>query len=129
PTPEMKAAIIEDLMAATDPQAVGDMVSRLNSAQPGFRTLMSKTISALGTAGPVSDLAAIDPRWERPQFWVAIVEALSPLTDRNLLAAVDMGRDTSGALVPLPEESSANLPILLRTFWIAAIVTLACAAI
>ncbi|MCX8995502.1 ABC transporter permease [Rhizobiaceae bacterium BDR2-2] len=129
PTPEMKAAMVDDLKAATDAQAVGDMVSRLNSAQSGFRTLMSKTIRTLATADPAPDLAAIDPRWERPQFWIAIADALSPLTDRNILAAVDMGRDTSGAIVRLPEEASANLPILLRTFWIAALVTLACVVI
>lgn len=129
PTPEMKAAILADLREATDAQAVGDMVSRLNSAQSGFRTLMSKTMNALSGAEPPADLAAIDPRWDRPQFWVAITDALSPLTDRNLLAAVDMGRDTSGSIVSLPAEASANRAILLRTFWIAALVTFACAAI
>ncbi|MGO8285332.1 ABC transporter permease [Rhizobium ruizarguesonis] len=129
PKPEMKAAIVADLKAADDTQAVGDMVRRLNSAQSGFRTLMSKTISAVKDSETSPDLASIDPRWEKPQFWIAIVDALSPLTDRNLLAAVDLTRDSSGAIASMPEDSSANRVIMLRTFWIAALVTLACAAI
>lgn len=47
PTAEMKEALAADLRAADDRQAVGDMTRRLNSAQPGFRTLMSRTTRAL----------------------------------------------------------------------------------
>ncbi|MDX3924286.1 MAG: ABC transporter permease [Shinella sp.] len=129
PTPEMEAALIADLRQATDTQAVGDMVRRLNSAQSGFRTLMSKTISALRDNDDPPDLAGIDPRWQRPQFWVAIADALSPTTDRHLLAALDLARDSSGNIVSLPPDASANRVIMLRTFWIAALVTIACAAI
>ncbi|MEP9398933.1 ABC transporter permease [Mesorhizobium sp. KR2-14] len=129
PTPEMKAAIAADLKAATDTQAVGDMVRRLNSAQSGFRTLMGKTISAVQGSETPPDLAAIDPRWEKPEFWLAISDALSPTTDRNLLAALDLTRDASGNVVALPADASANRVIMLRTFLIAGLVTLACAAI
>jgi len=129
PTPEMKAAIAADLKAATDTQAVGDMVRRLNSAQSGFRTLMAKTISAVQSSETPPDLAAVDPRWEKPVFWLAISDALSPTTDRNLLAALDLSRDASGKIVALPADASANRVIMLRTFLIAAMVTLACAAI
>ncbi len=129
PTPEMKAAIAADLKAATDTQAVGDMVRRLNSAQSGFRTLMGKTISAVQGSETPPDLAAVDPRWEKPEFWLAISDALSPTTDRNLLAALDLTRDASGSIVALPADASANRVIMLRTFLIAGLVTLACAAI
>ncbi|MCG5479300.1 ABC transporter permease [Sinorhizobium alkalisoli] len=129
PTPEMKSAIVADLREANDTQAVGDMVRRLNSAQSGFRTLMSKTLSAIRDNDRPPELSAIDPRWEKPQFWLAIVDALSPVTDRNLLAAVDLTRDASGGVVAMSEGTSANRAIMLRTFWIASLVTLACAAI
>ncbi|QRM57329.1 ABC transporter permease [Sinorhizobium sp. BG8] len=129
PTPEMKEALVRDLRQATDTQAVGDMVRRLNSAQSGFRTLMSKTLRAIEDPNATIDLAAVDPRWEKPQFWLAISDALSPTTDRHLLAAVDLTRDASGSIVSLPEGTSANRVIMLRTFWIAALVTLAAAAI
>ncbi len=129
PSPEMKQALVADLKASTDQQAVGDMVRRLNSAQSGFRTLMSKTLSAIEKGDPVPDLEMIDKRWSRPEFWHAIANALSPTTDRNLLAAVDMERDTSGEIVSMAPGTSANRAIMLRTFWIAALVTLACAII
>lgn len=128
PTPEMKQALIADLKASTDQLAMGDMIRRLNSAQPGFRTLMTKTVSALEKT-PATDLEVIDKRWSQPQYWRAVTGALSPWTDRNLLAAVDMERDASGNLASKDTGTSANRAIMLRTFWIAALVTLACALI
>ena len=129
PTPQMKQALVADLKASPDQQAVGDMVRRLNSAQSGFRTLMSKTLSAIEKGDPAPDLEIVDKRWSRPEFWRAIANALSPVTDRNLLAAVDMERDASGEIVSMAAEASANRAIMARTFWIAALVTLACVAI
>lgn len=130
PTPEMQTALIADLKAVEDTQALGDMVRRLNSARSGFRTLMSKTTSALSDeADPPADLVSIDKRWERPEFWLAIADALSPLTDRNLLAAVDLGRNADGEIEHLPADQSVNRVILVRTFWISALVTFACIAI
>lgn len=130
PTMPMQAALMEDLKAVDDDQALGDMVRRLNSARSGFRTLMAKTTSALDdTANPPADLVSIDQRWERLEFWLAIADALSPYTDRNLLAAVDLGRNAAGSIEHLPAEQSVNRVILVRTFWIAALVTFACACI
>lgn len=130
PTMPMQTALMEDLRTVDDDQALGDMVRRLNSARSGFRTLMSKTTSALeDTANPPADLISIDKRWEKPEFWLAIADALSPLTDRNLLAAVDLGRNSAGEIEHLPAEQSVNRVILVRTFWIAALVTFTCACI
>lgn len=130
PSMAMQAAMMEDLKAVDDDQALGDMVRRLNSARSGFRTLMGKTTSALAdTANPPADLVSIDKRWEKPEFWLAIADALSPYTDRNLLAAVDLGRNTSGDIEHLAPDQSVNRVILVRTFWIAALVTFFCAMI
>lgn len=130
PTIPMQMALMEDLKAVNDDQALGDMVRRLNSARSGFRTLMGKTTSALKeTANPPVDLVSIDKRWEKPEFWLAIADALSPYTDRNLLAAVDLGRNAAGDIEHLPPDQSVNGVILMRTFWIAALVTFACVCI
>lgn len=130
PSMSMQTALMEDLRAVDDDQALGDMVRRLNSARSGFRTLMAKTTRALADAdNPPPDLVSIDRRWDEPDFWIAIADALSPLTDRNLLAAVDLGRNAAGAIEQLPADQSVNRVILLRTFWIAALVTVACALI
>ena len=130
PSEAMQRAIIEDLKAVNDDQALGDMVRRLNSARSGFRTLMGKTMTAVAdSANPPTDLVSIDKRWEKPEFWLAIADALSPYTDRNLLAALDLGRNAAGAIEALPADQSVNRVILVRTFWIAALVTFACACI
>lgn len=126
PSPDIQAAFLTDIAAINDDQAWGDLVRRLNSAQPGFRSLMSKTRSAV--AG--TDLVSIDPRWGAPEYWLAIQEAsASAYTDRYLLAAVDLERDGAGAIAPMPEDASANRLIMARTFFTSAVVTLICVLI
>jgi putative spermidine/putrescine transport system permease protein len=125
PPTEMQQALVRDLRAIDDDQVLGDLVRRLNSAQPGFRTLMRKTVSAArDSTGPL-DLVELDARWREVAFWRAIAEATNPYTDRNLLAAIDLQRDPSGTVMMIPEGESANRAILLRTFLVAATVTLA----
>lgn len=53
---------------------------------------------------------------------LAEVDALEPTTDRYLLAAVDLERDKAGEIAMLPDGASANRTILIRTFWIAAVI-------
>jgi putative spermidine/putrescine transport system permease protein len=127
PSAELQAAFVADLRQATDEQAVGDMVRRLNSAQSGFRTLMSKTLKAVQDKpeAPV-DLVALDKKWSQPQYWKAITDALSPTTDRYLLAAVDLMRSDAGEIVSQPPEHTINVAIFERTFWISATVTVFC---
>jgi putative spermidine/putrescine transport system permease protein len=130
PSAKMQSALIADLKDIEDTQALGDMVRRLNSARSGFRSLMSKTMTTLGEQSPApTDLVSIDPRWSQPQFWLAISDALSPVTDRNLLAALDMQRNPGGEIERLASDQSVNTVIFARTFWIALTVTLACVAI
>jgi putative spermidine/putrescine transport system permease protein len=124
-------ALVQDLKAATDEQALGEAVRRLNSAASGFRTLLGRTITAVQDAPDPAqvDLLAIDARWKDTRFWVAIKEAMPPYTDRNVLAALDMKRDASGSIVVEAADASAHRLIMLRTFLVAAMVTIACAAI
>ncbi|ARM10451.1 MULTISPECIES: ABC transporter permease [Rhizobium] len=125
PSDEMPTALVDDLKSLDDDQNLGEVVRRLNSAQPGFRTLMRKTVAAVrDSTGPIS-LPEIDTRWNDAAFWRAIAEATEPYTDRNLLAAVDLQHDASGTIVAMPAGESANQAILLRTFAVAAVVTLA----
>ena len=129
PTPQMKQALIEDLRALDNDETLGDVTRRLNSAQSGFRTLMGKTARAARSGEPV-DLEDLDERWKDPAFWNAVVTAATAsYTDRNLLAALDLQRDASGAIEALPADASANRDIIQRTFVISALVTLFCIAI
>jgi len=128
PPKPVQDALVADLRAPTDQMAFGDAVRRLNSEASGFRTLLGRTASTVRDAPPEQpiDLAAIDPRWGEANYWQAMKRAMPNYTDRNLLAAVDLKRDNAGSVVA---DASANRIIMLRTFTIAGLVTLICAAI
>lgn len=128
PPKAVQDALVADLRRPTEQMAFGDAVRRLNSEASGFRTLLSRTASAVrdAPAGQAIDLAAIDKRWGDPAFWQAMQRAMPRYTDRNLLAAVDLKRDTDGSIVA---DTSANRTIMVRTFIIAGLVTLLCALI
>ena len=131
PPEATRKALVQDLSAASDEQALGEAVRRLNSAASGFRTLLGRTIPAVKAApNPAQvDLPAVDARWSDTRFWVALKEAMPPYTDRNILAAIDMKRDASGSIVGEAADASAHRLIMLRTLMVAAIVTVACAVI
>ncbi|CAL79829.1 putative Spermidine/putrescine ABC transporter (permease protein) [Bradyrhizobium sp. ORS 278] len=126
PPATAQAALADDIRALRNDEQFGDLVRRLNSAQSGFRSLLGKTRRALDGAGTV-DLANIDSRWTETSYWVTIGEAVaSPWTDKNLLAAVDLERNSAGNVAAMPEGASANRLIMIRTFVTSALVTLAC---
>jgi len=129
PTAAQQAAVVADIRALTNDELFGDLVRRLNSAQSGFRSLLGKTRRAID-GGSDLQLATIDSRWSDLSYWRTIGDAVaSRWTDTNLLAAIDLERNTDGAVVAMPEGASANRLILIRTFVTSAIVTLACIAI
>src|ERR1700753_2307680 len=129
PDASIQSALVADLRALGNDEQFGDLVRRLNSALSGFRSLLGKTRRAIGGAGDV-DLASIDARWAELSYWTTISDAVaSRWTDSNLLAAVDLERNSAGAIVAMPDGASANRLVLIRTFVISAIVTLACIAI
>jgi putative spermidine/putrescine transport system permease protein len=131
PPDRVQRALVDDLRQAGDQQVLGEAVRRLNSAASGFRTLLTRTVSSVRDApnADVVDLAAIDPRWKDRRFWIALKDAVPPYTDRNLLAAVDLTRNANGRIVSEAPDASAHRLIMFRTFLVAAIVTLVCAAI
>ncbi|WP_262299248.1 ABC transporter permease [Microvirga sesbaniae] len=131
PSQATRKALVQDLSAASEEQALGEAVRRLNSAASGFRTLLGRTIPAVKAAPDPAqvDLAAVDPRWNDTRFWVALKEAMPPYTDRNILAALDLKRDASGIIVAEAADVSAHRLIMLRTLMVAAMVTVACAVI
>ena len=135
PSSAIQAAVAADLRTNDDRSVLGDAVRRLNSAMPGFRSLLSSTYRAVrstdqGEDGKArDDLVSIDARWGEAATWRALARAVPPYTDRYLLAAVDLHRDGEGAIVSGSGEASANRIILQRTFVIAATVTLLAIAI
>ena len=130
PPADAQQAFANDIRNITDDELFGDLVRRLNSAKSGFRTLMTKTRNAVTENEDLTDLVSVDKRWADPAFWIAIQDAASAsLTDRNLLAAVDLQRDVDGHIVNAPVGTSANRTTLFRTMIMAGVVTLCCIAV
>lgn len=128
PDDDIQAAFRADIAANTDDMAMGDLIRRLNSAKSGFRSLMGKTVPAV-RENPQVMLAEVDRRWADPAYWLAIRDNASPYTDTYLLATLDYERGADGSIQPMPEGSSANTTIILRTLWVSALVTLCCLAV
>ncbi len=128
---EVQTAFIQDLRGSDDQEIFGNAVRRLNSDLSGFRSLLTRSRSAVRDAAPETpiDLAAIDLRWSEPRYWAVIKAAMPRYTDRNLLAAVDLKRDQSGGIIAEAADASANRQIMLRTLIVAGLVTALCAAI
>lgn len=131
PPAPLQAALVRDLRADTPQERFGDAVRTLNSQQAGFRTLLPRTARAVREAGEadVADLATVDPRWGDLAYWLALKRSMPAYTDANLLAAVDLKRSDDARIEPVESDFAVNRAIMLRTFIIAAQVTLLCAAI
>lgn len=125
PSEGIQAAFRADIVANTDDMSMGDVTRRLNSTKSGFRSLMGRTVRAV-RENPDTALIEIDERWGATEYWRAIRENASPYTDAFLLAAVDLQRDSGGAIARMPADTSANRTIILRTLWISATVTFCC---
>jgi putative spermidine/putrescine transport system permease protein len=126
----LRRALLADAAWGEDNrEQFGSAVRQLNADQPGFRSLISKTQRAINSGAPVPALEDIDARWADPSYWHTIKRDARPLTDANLLAAIDMQHDLDGHIVSMPAGLSANRAIIGRTFLVSFVVTLICVAL
>ena len=131
PDEDVLEAFVSDMREAKEARIIGRAGKRLNYDISGFRSLMLKTGRRLPPPDtPSSELAAklikIDKRWAKIEYWSAIKKAAMPITDFYLLAALDRTRDTLGNVVKVPDRQSIYVVVLVRTFWISLVVTVAC---
>jgi len=135
PEESVFAALVADLREArardraTGEGAIPRAAARLNADRPGFRGLLPLTARRLEAPfdGPARDaVLAISAEWAEPETWGAIARAAGPFSSFHLLTALDLRRDATGAVQPLPEENRLFRPVLLRSLWISLLVTCAC---
>jgi putative spermidine/putrescine transport system permease protein len=136
PPAQAFAALARDLSSLDEGAQAGALARRLNSEVPGGRSLVMGTYrAAVGDwkdAPARSDLEvrdrmlALDPRWAELPFWQAIAKNASRWTPDYLLTAVDLKRGIDGGIEQVAPDQRVFSRILLRTFEISAVVTLAC---
>lgn len=129
PADETFEALQADLRVLADSDTLAKLAVQLNIAMPGFRSLLFKTSEAVAdhpAQMKAQDFIAVDERWGALPTWAAIKRFASPLTDANLLAAVDLTRDDQGAIRKVPPDRALFVALLLRTLAMAASVTVIC---
>lgn len=125
-------AIVADLQSLREQADAGTLARRLNTEAGGARSLIMSTWRALplpatpDAARVRAQLVSIDARWDEPWIWQAIAKNGSRLTPDYLLAAVDLRRTIEGRVASAEPDRSAFRRILIRTFGIAAVVTVLC---
>ena len=99
-------ALAADLRAAraADQAAGGGLIpraaARLNAEIPGFRSTLPATARRLSSpeAPARETILAASPDWSKPESWAAIRRTGGPVSDLNLLAALDLRRDAAGGI-------------------------------
>ena len=136
PPPAAYAAMASDLARLDEGSQAGALARRLNTEEPGARSLVMNTYRA--TQGdwkdlpPAADaqwrerLVALDERWTELKYWHAIAKNTSRWTPDYLLTAVDLRRSPDGHVERVAPDQRVFTAILLRTFEISLQVTVLC---
>ncbi|HYN38057.1 MAG TPA: ABC transporter permease, partial [Rhodospirillales bacterium] len=125
-------ALLADIRASWQAGTIATVARRLNYAIPGGRSLVMNSGRKLSrmeapAAGPARTvLPALDTAWGEPATWVAVQRAGGPVTGFFLLSALDLHRDTDGALHWAAPGERLYTTVLGRTLLISAIVTGVC---
>ncbi|MBM2715024.1 ABC transporter permease [Mesorhizobium caraganae] len=127
PPPEAFAGFTQDLRQATADRSVGALARALNQQSDGLRTLVMKTSRALPDtelSNAADALVAIDSRWREADVWFALKRASASLTLTHFAKAADLEYGADGKITPLGPSEKLFQWVFLRTFAIAATVTL-----
>lgn len=135
PAPHVAAMVRTELANAYGSDALGRLVRRLNSERPDARSILVGTARALASApaqageGSLAELQDINPAWAEPGLWNLLRRAAAPLTDHNLLAAIDLARSDDNRIIPVETDSAIYRDAAMRTLVISAVVMIACLAL
>ncbi len=131
PPVQAYAALLADFSAFKETSEAGALARRLNSEVAGARSLVMSTYRALPLGVNLSPedarakLLEHDERWQELPYWQTIAKNSSRWTPDYLLASLDLKRTAEGNIVRVGPDAAAFSDILVRTFEISAIVTLA----
>lgn len=124
------AAFIALAADLRDNQAKGtayELAKSINARLPGARSQLLKTVRQLDSAGdkPPLDIMKSIPFWSAPTTWPAIANGTHSITSFYLLSALDLRWNADGGIERVPPEQAIFVQVFLRTFFVAAAVTLA----
>ena len=110
-------------------KTVGNLATRVNYEMPGSRSLITSTArkAAKITEGPYLDaLIKINKKWENPAIWLTLQRVSKDYTAAFYLAALDSKYNEKGEMVAADELYQIYVPILMKTLWLSAVITIIC---
>ena len=121
------AAFGADLLADRPDNTVFLVAKTLNDLLPEARSHVLRAARRLAPGDVLTREAMIsaDPFWGDDNTWFIVRGAVRPFTASYLLAAIDMKWLPSGGIGAMPPDQAIFQTIFVRTFMVAAIVTLA----
>ena len=132
PGDAMFNAMAGDLREAGRAHTVAAVAARLNDRQVGTRSLMMRSAGRLARLPEApapgaarGTLIGLDARWGQGDTWRLIQGAARPLTPFYLLASVDLALTPDGRIARADPDHAIFVPVLLRTLWMAFVVTAA----
>lgn len=127
PDEAVYAALAADFKKVGETNSAALVGKRLNYEISGVR---SKVIAAANkakemTAPPFKEqFLALDKMWGDRLTWAKIKQAGRAYTDFYLLRSLDLERNVDNDVVPVAKSQAVYINVLLRTFYISALVTL-----
>jgi putative spermidine/putrescine transport system permease protein len=133
PPEETFKVFVEDMKLARSNReigaTVGNLATRVNYEIPGSRGLFTSTSRKLRKVeeGPYKEaLIALDKRWADPHIWRTLQRVGQDYTLSFYLAATDRKYDENNNIVMADPLYQIYLPILWKTLWLSALITLIC---
>ncbi len=123
------SALVTDLRAARNSGKLFSVAKRLSYEDDSYSSLIMGTLrhAPVGN-GPVKE-ALIEkmPLWGQLSTWQSLQRAAKPLTSYYLLASFDRKVNiNTGKIQALPADQALYVNVLLRTLWMALVVTVFC---
>lgn len=122
------AALAEDVRVGYAEKTLPKVALRLNYEVSGFRSLLMRTgRRAERFEAPYKEaLIGRDERWGELIYWRTLKSNGSPVTLHYLLQAVDLDLQWDHSIQRAPPDKRLYIDNLLRTLWIAFVVTVSC---
>jgi putative spermidine/putrescine transport system permease protein len=126
PDEAVYAALVKDFKQVSQDNTAAFVGKRLNYEIPGVRSKVIATVNKATemTAPPYKEqIIGADKIWGDRLIWSKIKQAGMPFTDFYLLRSLDLERTVDGNIAPVAKSQAVYVNVLLRTFYISALVT------
>ncbi|MBP2198508.1 ABC transporter permease [Pantoea cypripedii] len=132
PDERVYALLAKELIAARDQGQISSVAKRLSYEDASYRRLIL-AVPRIAPADGVdvkNTMMAKQPLWGDLTTWRTLQRAAKPFTSLYLLSVFDRKVDAkTGDIVSQPADQALYVNVLLRTLWMATVVTLLCVGI